>query len=174
MVNLKFQDATTRVPTGTDIIPFVKDPAGTPLDGKATIVDIVAAGLAQNLLPLAWQGSDQCIDNTIEWVCPFSSGAFTNAEVLRRYPMHADGTLKSMYVYVELSSGETNGIPYTVRVNGADTALTVTQTLNTTGIFEVIADVAVLKEDFISFQCDNTGNFGGTRTGAIVCMFEES
>ena len=50
MVDTKFQDATTRVPTSTDVIPFTKDPLGTPLDGKATIADIVNAGQSLTLV----------------------------------------------------------------------------------------------------------------------------
>lgn len=116
--------------------------------------------------------NDQTIDNTIEYCCPF--GQSLASEALRKYAMPEAGTLKSMMVWVELSSGETNGVIYTLRINGVDTALTLTQTLNTTGVYEVAADVAVAKEDLIGFEVDNTGNFGGTRTGSISCLFEPS
>lgn len=133
----------------------------------------VIGGVSSNQYVLGWQASDQCIDNTIEYCAPFST-TFTTAEILRQFAIPENGTLKSFLVYVELSSGETNGIPYTVRIDGVDTALTVTQTLNTTGIYEVVADVPVTKNEKMSFQCDNTGNFGGTRTGSIAVLFERA
>ena len=116
--------------------------------------------------------NDQTVDNTIEYCCPF--GQSLASEIVRRYGMPESGTFKSMLVWVEMSVGETNGVVYTLRVNGVDTALTVTQTVNTTGFYEVVADVTVSKNDLISFEVDNSGNFGGTRTGSVSCLFERA
>lgn len=46
MPDLRFQQLTAATPIATDILPFVKDPLGVPLDRKATFQDII--DLVQN------------------------------------------------------------------------------------------------------------------------------
>lgn len=43
MADLKFQQLTLAVPVGTDIFPFVSDPAGVPLDKKTTFSGALSA-----------------------------------------------------------------------------------------------------------------------------------
>jgi len=74
--------------------------------------------------------------------------------------MHAC-TLKKLYVNVVANSGNGNAI-FTVRKNGADTALTLTVGAEQTGVFSVTADVSVSNGDLLALELDQSGVSSGT------------
>lgn len=59
MPDLRFQQLTSATPILTDIIPYVKDPSGVPLDRKATFQDIVT--LAGGSLQTAYDGGNNIL-----------------------------------------------------------------------------------------------------------------
>jgi len=163
LANLKFQDATARVPTGADIIPFVKDPAGTPLDGKATIADIV--GAVSSTQVIAWAYEDAPNAGALEYVIPFG-GAFS-ATTVRNWVAGRAGTLKKMTIATN-SAGNTNTVTATIQLEGADTALTVgIPTTTSNAEMDVEEDVTFAADDRIRIKFDSVGSTGMLRIASI-------
>jgi len=111
MPDLKFQQLTGAAPISTDILPFVSDPGGTPLDRKSTFAQALAAasGVA---------GPASATDNAI---ARFDG---TTGKLLQDSGVIVNDTIATIATFgggttLALSQEVSGGIPSILIVNGA-------------------------------------------------------
>jgi len=106
---------------------------------------------------------DTALDSTVEFGAIVGRLGLSGSEGARQNVIPFACTIKKIIVDVRTNSGNTNAVPFTLRLNAGDTALVATATLNTTGKFSDTADVSISADDNLSMEVDNSGN-GGTLT----------
>lgn len=99
----------------------------------------------------------------------FSNAHLTEANA--DIEVYKDATLRNLTIYVAANSKGTNTV-YTVRVNGADSALTITVPASTTGVFQDTAnDVAITTGDVFCLRVA-TGGTGNHTLRTILLEIE--
>jgi hypothetical protein len=166
VVDKKFQEATLRVPLGTDVIAFVKDPSGTPLDGQNTITEIVKAGGGSHIFNsgrhnYAANRHGNISDN-------HDDGSINRVQI----KMPRAGTFSKLQTYAR-TNGQTTDSDLILQVNGIDSALSVTIPDTSTGEFEDNSNtVTVAAGDLISYRFDAKSGSGTCELTRADVLFQ--
>lgn len=92
------------------------------------------------------------------------SGGVQATETSADFHVTKAGTMKNLYAYVSANASNNAGNTMTVRLNGVDTALTVTWGASTTGVqSDTVNTVAIVAGDKINFKMVNAASGGGTK-----------
>jgi len=146
--------------TGAEEV-YIND-AGT--SKKATVTNLVAVKESKFILASAMY--DYLVDNTIEYAGFNTRQPLNAAEVVANLVLPFDITIKSFTMNINVNSSQTNEVNPVLRINGVDTALVISETLNVAGTYSVVADVDVDAGEKITVKLDNTGNTGLWRDGS--------
>ncbi len=111
---------------------------------------------------------DLLLDSTIEHGSFFSQVAFTASENQREWIAPMAFTLKNFVVDVD-SNTNADVTVFTVRLNLASTALTLTYEAGISGKMTVTTDVSIAKDDTLSMRGDNSLNTESIRVMTYSC-----
>ncbi len=119
-------------------------------------------GGAANTFVIGCNIFDIIADSTAEFSAPFSAQLLAIAEDQRQTVMPVACTAKNIVIEIDANTNA-DATVFTLRVNGADTALTVSVAAGTSGTFVFDADVSIAEEDLVSCEGDNSLNTGTIR-----------
>ncbi len=181
-----FQDAVnTDVLSPGDLISyrtFSTNSVGATLGYNITIIQTVFTATAAGHIYRRVASQTLLRDTGFQSLGP---GVDTNAAELGFQQVCTDGTFRNAAVDVISNIGGSSSI-LTFRLNGVDTALTITMPVGTTGILENLVDsVAVVQDDLVNWRTEDNATIlqcrsycvdydtaafhgGGTRDGAGV------
>lgn len=117
----------------------------------ATAWTLVVAGAPVGTI-LVWGNDSVAAPADTRFLDPGRKGTASTTDI-SRFALTRAGTLRNFFVRHNTPAGDGDTITYTVMVNGAATAITVTQASNVTAqVSDLVNTVAVVQGDFISIR----------------------
>jgi len=122
---------------------------------------------------LAWGNQSVGGTTSLRYLDPWGAQnqiAGTDGTTNARHVAPRGGTLRNMYVRSGNPDGNGNSISYTVRVNGAITALVVTMASTDPQASDLVDTVAVTAGQNIDVEVSKSGNIGNSPDGITVTL----